>query len=83
VLGSSAGGKGLSTVAGAGSGLLDYLKKYATNDGNTNIFGDYTINPNEFAGANAQGTGVYYDTTTGDYYDSNGNVVPISGGEGE
>lgn len=81
MLGSTAGGKGLQTVAGAGSGLLDYLKGIGS--GNTNLFGNYNINPAEFAGANAEGTGVYYDTATGDYYGADGRVVPITGGEGE
>jgi hypothetical protein len=81
MLGSTAGGKGMQTVAGAGAGLVDYLKGLAS--GNTNLFGGYKVDPNEFAGGNATGTGVYYDTATGDYYDSNGNVVPITGGEGE
>jgi len=81
MLGSTAGGKGMQTVAGAGAGLVDYLKGLA--GGNTNLFGGYKVDPSEFAGGNATGTGVYYDTATGDYYDSNGNVVPITGGEGE
>jgi len=81
MLGSTAGGKGMQTVAGAGAGLVDYLKGLAS--GNTNLFGGYKVDPNEFAGGNATGTGVYYDTATGNYYDSNGNVVPITGGEGE
>ena len=81
MLGSTAGGKGLQTVAGAGSGLLDYLKNAGS--GNTNIFGNYRIDPSEYAGINAGGRGVYYDIATGNYYDSAGGVVPITGGEGE
>lgn len=81
MLGSTAGGKGLQTVAGAGSGLIDYLKGIGT--GNKGVFGDFTVDPTEFAGANAAGTNVYYDTATGNYYDATGKVVPISSGEGE
>jgi hypothetical protein len=81
MLGSTAGGKGLQTVAGAGSGLIDYLKNIG--GGNTDIFGNFNINPSEFAGANAEGVAVYYDTATGNYYDTAGKVVPITGGEGE
>jgi hypothetical protein len=81
MLGSTAGGKGFQTVAGAGSGLIKYLTGVA--GGNKDIFGDYKIDPKEFAGGNAEGVGVYYDSATGDYYDSNGKVVPITGGEGE
>jgi hypothetical protein len=77
MLGSTAGGKGMQTVAGAGAGLVDYLKGLA--GGNTNLFGGYKIDPNEFAGANADGVGVYWDTATGQYYDSSGNVVPVTG----
>jgi hypothetical protein len=81
MLGSTAGGKGFQTVAGAGAGLLDYLKGLST--GNQNIFGNFSIDPSEYAGVNAGGRGVYYDTVTGKYYDSAGGVVPITGGEGE
>ena len=77
LLGSTAGGKGMQTVAGAGAGLVDYLKGLAT--GNSNLFGGYKVDPSEFAGGNADGVGVYYDTATGEYYDSNGNVVPVTG----
>ena len=81
MLGSTAGGKGMQTVAGAGAGLIDYLKGITT--GNKDVFGNYKIDPTEFAGGNAGGVGVYYDTVTGDYYDSNGKVVGITGSEGE
>jgi hypothetical protein len=81
MLGSTAGGKGMQTVAGAGAGLIDYLKGIST--GNQNIFGNFTIDPSEYAGVNAGGRGVYYDTASGKYYDSAGGVVPITGGEGE
>jgi hypothetical protein len=36
-----------------------------------------------FAGTNAEGVNIYYDTKTGNYLDSSGNSVPIVGGEGE
>ena len=81
MLGSTAGGKGMQTVAGAGAGLIDYLKGLGS--GNTNLFGGFKIDPSEFAGVNAGGRGVYYDTATGKYYDSAGGEVEISGGEGE
>lgn len=81
MLGSTAGGKGLQTVAGAGSGLVNYLKGLSS--GNTNLFGNFNIDESEFAGVNAGGRGVYYDTATGKYYDSAGGEVPITGGEGE
>jgi len=81
MLGSTAGAKGMQTVAGAGSGLIDFLKGVTT--GNKDVFGNYKIDPTEFAGGNANNVGVYYDTVTGDYYDSNGKVVGITGSEGE
>jgi hypothetical protein len=81
MLGSTAGGKGMQTVAGAGAGLIDYLKGIST--GNKNIFGNFSIDPSEYAGVNAGGRGVYYDTASGKYYDSAGGEVPITGGEGE
>ena len=81
MLGSTAGGKGMQTVAGAGSGLINYLKGLSS--GNTNLFGNFNIDEGEYAGINAGGRGVYYDTATGKYYDSAGGEVPITGGEGE
>ena len=81
MLGSTAGGKGMQTVAGAGSGLINYLKGLSS--GNTNLFGGFNIDEGEYAGVNAGGRGVYYDTATGKYYDSAGGEVPITGGEGE
>jgi hypothetical protein len=80
-VGSVAGGSGLKTMSGLGSSLADYLKGAIS--GNSNVFGGFNVDPNEFAGGNAQGVGVYYDSTTGQYYDSTGTVVPITGSEGE
>jgi hypothetical protein len=77
VLGSTAGGKGMSTVAGAGSGLIDYLKGVAT--GNTGLFGGFNVDATEFAGQNANGIPVYWDTATGRYYDANGKEVAVTG----
>ena len=77
VLGSAAGGKGLSTVANVGGGLVDWLKN--ATGGNQNIFGNFKIDPSEFAGANAEGTPVYYDSATGKYYGTDGAEVPITG----
>jgi hypothetical protein len=81
MLGSTAGGKGMQTAMGAGSGLLNYLKGIAT--GNKGILGDFNVESGEFAGQNAAGIPVYYDTATGSYYDSSGKIVPVTGGEGE
>jgi hypothetical protein len=77
MLGSTAGGKGMQTVAGAGSGLLNYLKGLAT--GNTGIFGDFNIDASEFAGQNANGVPVYFDTATMKYYDAAGKEVGVTG----
>jgi hypothetical protein len=81
MMGSTSGGRGIQQIGKLGSGLIDYLK--GTASGNTDLFGNFNIDPNEFAGGNASGVGVYYDTSTGNYYDSNGKVVPIEGSEGE
>ena len=81
MMGSTSGGRGIQQIGKLGSGLIDYLK--GTASGNTDFFGNFNIDPNEFAGGNASGVGVYYDTSTGNYYDSNGKVVPIEGSEGE
>jgi hypothetical protein len=80
-LGGIASGSGLNTIQSAGTSLGNYLKGLIS--GNTGITGGLTIDPDEFAGQNAAGTPVYYDTTTGQYYDTSGNIIPISGGEGE
>ena len=73
-VGSVAGGAGLKTISGLGGSLADYLK---------GAMGGLKVEAGEFAGQNASGTPVYYDTTTGSYYDTSGNVVPIQGSEGE
>jgi hypothetical protein len=78
VLGSAAGGKGMSTVASAGSGLVDWLK--GAGGGNQNIFGNFKIDPSEFTGGtNANGVPVYWDTATGKYYGTDGVEVPVTG----
>ena len=41
--------------------------------------GGFTVDPNEYAGVNASGIPVYYDTTSGKYYDYNGREVATSG----
>lgn len=74
-VGSVAGGKGLDALSGVGSSLANYLK--GSFSGGTNV------DASEFAGQNASGTPVYYDTSTGNYYDTSGNIVPITGSEGE
>lgn len=76
VLGSAAGGKGMDRVASIGGGLIDFLKGLGGGGG-------YSVDPNEFAGLNATGTPVYYDTSTGNYYNTTGQQVAITGGEGE
>ena len=81
MIGSTAGGRGLDKIAGLGSGIIDYHK--GAGGGNTDWLGNFKIDPTEFAGGNASGVGVYYDTSTGSYYDSNGKVVPIQGDVGE
>lgn len=75
LIGSAAGGTGLSKVGQFGGGILDMLKK--------GFGSDFSVDASEFAGQNAAGTPVYYDTATGSYYDASGNYVPITGGEGE
>lgn len=81
LVGSTAGGAGLDKVLGVGGDFLKYLKGVST--GNRTIGGDFVIDPSEFAGQNAAGIPVYYDSDTGSYYDTSGKVVPITGGEGE
>lgn len=67
---------GLFSAAGTGiSNAYDSLSNAYKNN--------YMVDPTEAAGVNANGTQVYYDTNTGNYYDSNGKGVAISGGEGE
>jgi len=76
-LGATAGEKGMKTVAGVGSGLLDYLKGFAT--GNKDLFGGFNVEPAEFAGQNADGIPVYFDSATYKYYDANGKEVAVTG----
>jgi hypothetical protein len=80
VLGSAAGGKGMSTVAGAGGSLIDMLKNAAGGgNSNQNIFGNFNVDPKEFTGGtNANGVPVYYDTATSKYYGTDGKEVAIN-----
>jgi hypothetical protein len=78
VVGSAAGGKGLETVTGLGKNLAEYLKGVVS--GNKDILGGYTVDPSEFVGQNSGGTPIYWDNTTGKYYDTQGNEVAISRG---
>ena len=77
LIGSAQGGAGIDKVLGAGNNLLDYIKNVAS--GNKSITGSFVVNPDEFVGQNASGIPVYYDTDTSQYYDTSGNVVPITG----
>ena len=80
-VGSVAGGKGLETITGLGKSLSEYLGGVLSN--NKNLSGAYNVDANEFVGQNAGGTPIYWDTTSGKYYDTQGNIVPITRGEGE
>jgi hypothetical protein len=77
--GTGVGGTGSSlgtNLAGMGKGIL---KSLTGSGGNTNILGQYTVDPNEFVGsATAGGKGMYYDKESNNYYDSSGNVVPVN-----
>jgi hypothetical protein len=74
-VGSVAGGKGLDTISGLGKGLVDYLKGKMSG-------GALNIDSSEFIGPNESGTGLFWDTATNQYYDSQGNVVPVDYSQG-
>jgi hypothetical protein len=80
-VGSVAGGKGLDSITKMGSSLGNYLNGLAS--GNMTTMGTYRIDPTELAGPNAEGKVIYYDRDTSQYYDTSGNIVPISNSEGE
>jgi hypothetical protein len=65
----------LKTVSGLGQGLADYLKK--------TLGSGLEVDSSEFIGQNAGGTPIYWDSTSGQYYDTQGNIVPVTGSEGE
>jgi hypothetical protein len=73
-VGSVAGGKGLDAVSGLGKSLADYLKGISG--------GKLSVDPSEFAGASAGGAGIFWDTATNQYYDSQGNIVPVDYSQG-
>jgi len=81
VLGSAAGGKGMSTVAGAGGSLIDMLKNAAGGgNSNQNIFGTFNVDPKEFTGqTNENGVPLYFDNQTGKYYGTDGKEVAVVG----
>lgn len=82
-LGGIAEGSGLKTIQTETKGILDYLKGKMSNPGSTDSSSSgFTpeINfGNQYAGQNDEGVSVFYDTTTGQYYDIDGNIVPLSG----
>lgn len=93
-LGGVATGSGLGTIQNAGKGILDYLTGNMSNPASgTSTQNQYdsetarlarlndaiTFNPDEYAGVNADGVNVYYDQTTGQYYDPEGNIVAVTG----
>lgn len=70
--GGTATGKGVNKLFDWGKALLSKLGG-----------AQFNVDASEFAGQNAAGIPVYYDKETGSYYDTSGNAVPITGGEGE
>ncbi len=76
-VGSVAGGTGLKAITDMTGSLGKYLS--GVTSGNQNILGQYTIDPKEFTGGtNANGVPLYFDTQTMQYYDTSGNVVPVT-----
>ena len=66
--------QGAKTISNLGASLADYLK----GTGNQTSFGTYKVDPSEFTGStNTNGTPLYFDNQTFQYYDPQGNVVPI------
>ena len=62
-----------------GKGILNSLTGTGTGS-NTNLFGQFNIDPKEFTGGTtADGTPLYFDSATMQYYDPSGNVVAPSG----
>jgi hypothetical protein len=82
-MGGIANGSGLDTIQNKTKGILDYLMGKMTSPGSTDSSSSgFTpeINfGNQYAGQNEEGVSVFYDTTTGQYYDIDGNIVPLSG----
>jgi hypothetical protein len=74
-LGSAMTPAGIKAIGGLSTGLAEYLKGITT--GNKGLFGDFNVDPKEFAGTNASGVGVYFDPPTGKYYDSSGKEVAV------
>ena len=80
--GTGVGGTGTplgTSLAGMGKGILNSLTGTGTGS-NTNLFGQFNIDPKEFTGGTtADGTPLYFDSATMQYYDPSGNVVAPSG----
>ena len=69
----------LGKAIGQGLSNIDWTK-LATGASNLFSGGSTTVDPTEFTGgANAEGVAVYYDNQTGQYYDSTGKFVPVTG----
>jgi len=76
MVGSVEGGTGLKKIAGLGGNLLDYFK--GVGSGNKTIGGSYNIDNSEYVGQNEDGTSLYFDYPTGQYYDRTGTIVPVN-----
>ena len=69
----------LGKAIGQGLSNIDWTK-LATGASNLFSGGSTTVDPTEFTGGtNAEGVPVYYDQQTGQYYDTSGNFVPVTG----
>jgi hypothetical protein len=62
-------------IGAGGKTVFDWAKNLL---GGLNV-PSFSVEANEFAGQNAEGVPVYYDTATSQYYDASGNLVPITG----
>ena len=96
-LGGVATGSGLNTIKNTSKGLLEYLSgklgsgssgssaedQSAAETARLQRFNDIVNNQREYVGENDAGVSVFYDSASGNYYDTSGDIVPISGGEGE
>ena len=76
--GGTTGAGGTATATGANT-VFDLAKRLFSGLSTPT----FTVEPNEFVGQNAQGTQIYFDTQTGNYYDRTGKFVGISGDVGE
>lgn len=90
-LGGVATGNGMNTIKNTSKGLLEYLTgglgsgaaaggdQSAAETARLQRFNDIVNNQREYVGENESGVSVFFDPASGNYYDTSGDIVDLTG----